>query len=161
VVETENYYNLLGAKLMTLSETVQAFGVVGFKKALVAQLKSLAEAHKDFSYVTSSQISACRDNSPKCSYASGPQILTGADIYGAGRYSPFVDNTEEQNKGCLFGRAIATLGADMSHETSNIGCLLIDAGIDKVFSYKCWDIQAEQDGGKKWGELNISSLDGL
>jgi hypothetical protein len=144
---------------MTLSETVQAFGPLGFKKALIAQLKSLTETHKDFSYVTSDQIHEC--GNPKCSYASGPQILTGTDISGAATYSPFVDNTEEQNKGCLFGRAIATLGADISHETSNIGCLLIDVGIDKVFSYKCWDIQAEQDGGKKWGELNISSLDGL
>jgi hypothetical protein len=146
---------------MTLSETVQAFGVVGFKKALVAQLKNLAETHKDFRYVTHAQLLKCGGGSPKCSYASGPQILTGTDISGAARYSPFVDNTEEQNKGCLFGRAIATLGADISHETNNIGSLLIDAGIDKVFSYKCWDFQSEQDGGCKWGELNISSLDGL
>lgn len=144
---------------MTLSETVHAFGPLGFKRALITQLKSLAEAHKDFSYVTSDQIQEC--GNPKCSYASGPQILTGTDISGAAIYSPFVDNTEEQDKGCLFGRAIATLGADISHETNNIGSLLIDAGIDKVFSYKCWDIQAEQDGGKKWGELDISSLDGL
>jgi hypothetical protein len=159
VVEAENYYNLLGAKLMTLSETVQAFGPLGFKRALIAQLKSLTETHKDFSYVTSAQIREC--GSPKCSYASGPQILTGTDISGAATYSPFVDNTEEQDKGCLFGRAIATLGADISHEGSNIGSLLIDAGIDKRFSDKCWDIQTEQDGGRKWGELNISSLDGL
>ena len=146
---------------MTLSETVHAFGPLGFKKALVAQLKSLAETYKDFSYVTSAQIHECAGGSPKCSYASGPQILTDTDISGAARYSPFVDNTEEQNKGCLFGRAIATLGADISNEADNIGSLLTNAGIDRQFSNKCLDIQGKQDGGKKWGELNISSLDGL
>jgi hypothetical protein len=146
---------------MTLSETVQAFGPLGFKKALVAQLKSLAEAHKDFSYVTSSQISACRGTSPKCSYASGPQIMSDVTVSGEAVYSPFSDNTEDQNKGCLFGRALASMGVDLFDQENNIGSLLIDAGIDKRFSDKCWDIQSEQDGGRKWGDLGIGALESL
>ena len=146
---------------MTLSETVQAFGPLGFKRALIAQLKSLAETHQDLRYVTPAQISMCKGGSPKCSYASGPQILSDVPISGEAVYSPFSDNTEDQNRGCIFGRAIAALGADISNEIDNIRSLLICAGIDKPFSNKCWDIQGEQDGGTKWGELNIGSLDGL
>lgn len=146
---------------MTLSETVQAFGPLGFKRALIAQLKSLAETNQDLRYVTPAQISMCKGSSPKCSYASGPQMLSGATSSGDAVYSPFSDNTEDQNRGCIFGRAMAALGADISNETNNIGSLLMYAGIDKPFSHNCWDIQAEQDGGTKWGELNIDSLDGL
>jgi hypothetical protein len=146
---------------MTLSEVVQAFGVVGFKKALIKELKSLAETHKDFSYVTPSQISACRGTSPKCSYASGPQIIINSTYSGEAVYFPFNDNTEEQNKGCLFGRAIAALGADISSEEDNIGSLLKLTGVDLLFSNYCWDLQAEQDAGRKWGELNISALENL
>jgi hypothetical protein len=145
---------------MTLSETVQVLGVAEFKARLIAELKSLCETHQDFRYVTRAQLLKCGGGSPKCSYARGPEIGS-IDDFGASVYTAFDDNTEEQNKGCLFGRALAALGIDVSNETENIGYLLRDAGVCALFSSKCWDFQSEQDGGCKWGDLNISSLDRL
>lgn len=146
---------------MTLSETVQAFGVVGFKKALIAELKSLAETHQDFRYVTLAQISMCKGSSPKCSYASGPQIMSDVTSFVTAVYSPFEDNTEDQNKGCLFGRALAAMGVDLAESSENIGSLLKAARVDALFSNYCWDIQSEQDSGAKWGELNFCQLEAL
>jgi hypothetical protein len=143
---------------MTLSECVNTLGLAEFKARLIAELKSLAETHKDFCYVTDSQIEQCRGISPKCSYAAGPQFL---NMGRGGLYAPFSDNTEEQNKGCIFGRALAAMGVDLADQSDNISSLLKSAGVDDRFRNYCWDVQSEQDSGRKWGELKISSLEGV
>jgi hypothetical protein len=100
---------------------------------------------------------------PKCSYDSGPQLNTGRRSegeFGSYKYVPFEDNTEEQNKGCIFGQALRAMGVDMSGVYSGIEFILTPlVGIN--FARACRGIQGRQDSGENWGKLDIRKLDGL
>jgi hypothetical protein len=146
---------------MKLSEVVESLGAAEFKDRLVAELDALVEQNPEFVYITQDQL----DKSglePKCSYDSGPQLNTGRSEgeFGAYKYVPFEDNTEEQNKGCIFGQALRAMGVDMSGNDSGIDFILTPlVGIN--FARACGGIQGRQDSGEKWGKLDIRKLDGL
>lgn len=139
-----------------IADLVEQMGEDAFKEALISELKFLAETQPDFCYVTAEQLSStpCR---ARCSYNSGPAKRTLSNAAG---WEAFPDNTEEQNKGCIFGQAIRKLGVEIGDDTSNISSLLIQS-CGMKFADACWNIQGEQDSGAKWGSLNIDSLKGL
>ena len=160
MVEKSNDYNLLGER-MSLSELVESLGVTEFKARLVAELDSLVKQNPDFVYITQDQLDK-NGLDPKCSYDSGPQLNTGGcgTHFGAYQYVPFEDNTDQQNKGCIFGQALRAMGVDLSGNDSGIEFILTPlVGIN--FARPCRGIQGRQDSGEKWGNLNIRSLDGL
>lgn len=139
-----------------ITELVGQMGKDAFKEALISELKFLAETQPDFCYVTAEQLSSTRQR-PRCSYNSGPAKRTLSNAAG---WEAFPDNTEEQNKGCIFGQAIRKLGFELGDDTSNISSLLIQS-CGTIFADACWEIQGRQDSGEKWGSLNIDSLNGL
>ena len=153
---------------MNLSELVESLGAEEFKARLVAELDGLVEQNPDFVYITQDQLDKSGLD-PKCSYDSGPQLNTGrsesdhegqSTHFGAHQYVPFEDNTDQQNKGCIFGQALRAMGVDLSGNDSGIEFILTPLlGIN--FARPCRGIQGRQDSGEKWGNLNIRSLDGL
>ena len=146
---------------MKLSELVESLGATEFKARLVAELDSLVEQNPDFVYITQDQL-AKSGLDPKCSYDSGPQLNTGRSEthFGAYQYVPLEDNTDQQNKGCIFGQALRAMGVYLSGVDSGIEFILTPPlGIN--FARPCRGIQNRQDFGEKWGNLNIRSLDGL
>ncbi len=146
---------------MKLSELVESLGAAEFKTRLIAELDGLVEQNPDFVYVTEDQL-AKSGLDPKCSYNSGPQLNTGRSEgeFGAYKYVPFEDNTEEQNKGCIFGQALRAMGVDLSGVDSGIEFILTSlVGIN--FARACRRIQGRQDSGENWGKLDIRKLDGL
>jgi hypothetical protein len=160
MVEKSNDYNLLGER-MNLSELVESLGATEFKARLVAELDGLVEQNPDFVYITQDQFDKSGLD-PKCSYDSGPQLNTGRSEthFGAYQYVPFEDNTDQQNKGCIFGQALRAMGVDLSGNDSGIEFILTPLlGIQ--FARPCRGIQCRQDSGEKWGNLNVRSLDGL
>ena len=160
MVEKSNDYNLLGER-MNLSELVESLGATEFKARLVAELDDLVEQNPNFVYITQDQLDKSGLD-PKCSYDSGPQINTGRSKgeFGAYQYVPFEDNTDQQNKGCIFGQALRAMGVDLSGNDSGIEFILTPlVGIQ--FARPCRGIQCRQDSGEKWGNLNVRSLDGL
>jgi hypothetical protein len=145
---------------MKLSELVGSLGAAEFKVRLIAELDSLVEQNPEFVYITQDQFDKSGLD-PKCSYDSGPQLNTGrSDEFDVYKYVPFEDNTEEQNKGCIFGQALRAMGVDMSGNDSGIDFILTPlVGIN--FARACLGIQSRQDSGEKWGKLDIRKLDGL
>jgi hypothetical protein len=138
---------------MTLSELVQSLGVQEFKARLIAELKILAEQNPDHQYVTHKQLALSPNLRPSCSYNCGPRY------WNMGEYAACPDSTEEQSKGCIFGRALRDMGVELGDQRSNIEYILNTANVGNKFAAACLEIQAGQDTGLRWGELNICSLD--
>lgn len=140
---------------MVLSELVKSLGVQEFKARLIAELNTLVRENPDHQYVTPAQALLSSSIRPTCSYNCGPKY------WDNGQYVAFSDSTEEQNKGCIFGRALRTMGVELGDRSVNIEYILNSVGIGGRFAETCLEIQAGQDTGWRWGDLNIGSLDGL
>lgn len=138
---------------MTLSELVKSLGVERFRAQLIAELKILAEQNPDHQYVTHEQLALSPNLRPSCSYNCGPRY------WNMGEYAACPDSTEEQNKGCIFGRALRDMGVELGDQSSNIEYILNTANVGNKFAAACLEIQAGQDTGSRWGELDICSLD--
>lgn len=138
---------------MTLSELVQSLGVERFKAQLITELKILAEQNPDHQYVTHKQLALSPNLRPSCSYNSGPKY------WNMGECAACPDSTEEQSKGCIFGRALRDMGVELGDQRENIEYILNTANVGNKFAAACLEIQAGQDTGLRWGELNICSLD--
>jgi hypothetical protein len=138
---------------MLPAELIAEIGPEEFKSRLMANLEALASANPDFRYVTEEQ---CRmPGSVRCRYNSGPCKEDG--INGP---IPLEGCTEEQSKGCIFGRALRAMGIELGNSTLGILSYLSgDSMCD--FSLKCRRIQGLQDTGTKWGDLPIADLKGL
>ena len=140
---------------MTLLELVQSLGVERFKAQLITELKILGEQNPDHQYVTHEQLALSPNLHTSCSYNCGPSYWS----MGEWERAACPDSTEEQSKGCIFGRALRDMGVELGDQRSNIEYILNTANVGQRFAAACLEIQAGQDTGSKWGELNICSLD--
>jgi len=138
---------------MRPSELIEEIGPEQFKSRLIANLEALASANPDFQYVTEEQIRM--PGSIRCRYNSGPSKEDG--LNGP---TPIEGCTEEQNKGCIFGRALRAMGVELGSSALGIRSYLPGQAMED-FSKKCRFIQGRQDNGTKWGDLPISELKGL
>lgn len=141
---------------MTPNELIQQMDEAEFKSRLIAELEVLASANPDFCYTTAKHRKIAGDNI-QCRYNAGPEKKESLFSYNS---SP-LPCSEEQSKGCIFGRALRAMGIELGDSTLGIASFLRASGAETSFERKCRVIQGMQDGGARWGTLPIEGLKGL
>ena len=153
---------------MTPHELIEELGEDRFKEKLITELQALASANPDFCYITHEQLG--KSGLIRCCYNAGPAREAKTAPMSCSSLSgliPFEDSTEEQNKGCIFGRAFRAMGVELGNSTFGVTAFFTTI-VDEVtctevfeeFSNICQSIQTQQDNGSKWGDLPIKRLKG-